>query len=93
MRPRIEVVYKSLIIEYFQCWGRDQKSGSSDGIELVNSLSDLPDVYGNIQVCYGPNGKVIAYCWIGESRTIQTVGGAIKGSNISIVDESILFHR
>lgn len=49
--------------------------------ELYGSAKDLPNVYGHIQLAFDTNNEVIAFTFIGESATVESRGGSVKGSH------------
>jgi len=49
----------------------------------VDTLADLPDYYGYYQLAFDTNELLVAYTWIGETYTVESVDGPVKGSHLS----------
>ena len=85
--PDFDCHYKSSQIWYYRPpagWF----TSNFDEVELergatVQSLEDLPDVYDHVQLAFDVNGRLHAYTWIGESYTVESTNGSVKGSHFS----------
>ena len=49
----------------------------------IGNLGDLPDIYGYYQLAFDSNGVLCAYTWIGETYTVESMTGSVKGSHLS----------
>jgi hypothetical protein len=49
----------------------------------VQSLDELPDVYGHVQVAFDANCRLHAYTWIGGRHTVETKNRSVKGNHFS----------
>lgn len=93
--PECEYRYKSFIILYFRpppsrfsrffnpypepvTVSLDYSPG-----KVVSQLDKLPDLYGFVQLAFDSNDTLCAYTWIGESYTVESLSGSVKGSHLS----------
>lgn len=53
----------------------------------IDSLHDLPDLYGYYQLAFDGNDLLVAHILIGESYTVKYVNGAVRGTHLSAVPE------
>ena len=52
---------------------------------LFQNIADLPDVYGHIQLAIDTNDLLSAFTFIGESYTVESRDGAVKGSHFKFL--------
>jgi hypothetical protein len=53
----------------------------------VSAKEQIPDVYDAIQLLVGPERRIRAITWNGETLHIRTVSGEVPGSNVSELPE------
>ncbi len=61
--------------------------GYSGPGSVVNSLNELPDLYGYFQMAFDENELLCAYTLIGESYSVTFTGGTVRGSHLSKLPE------
>ncbi len=49
---------------------------------LYQNIADLPDVYDHVQLAFDSNSQLTAFTWIGESYTVESGSGSVKGSHL-----------
>ena len=84
--PEFDCRYTSFEIWYYRSPGFF--TGDLDDVELnrgatVQSLDDLPDVYDHVQLAFDSQGALHAYTWIGESYTVESKNGSVRGSHFA----------
>jgi hypothetical protein len=89
--PDFECRYRSYRIWYYRV--PDFLAGDFDEVQLdrgvtVSSLADLPDVYDHIQLAIDASGRLHAFTWIGESYTVESMNGSVRGSHFSRLSPS-----
>lgn len=55
--------------------------------KAVTEKKQIPDVYDAIQLLVGPEGRIRAVTWNGETLHIRTASGELPGSNVSELPE------
>ena len=87
-KPDYRCRYKDYEIWYFAKRGPFVPPIPQDKYEpnyLYQSSDQLPDVYGYVTIAFDRTNKVYAYTWIGETYTVDFVGGSVKGTHFSLI--------
>jgi hypothetical protein len=86
-QPDLEFAYEDFTIYYYR--------GSSTGTSpipggakstMVSGLSDLPDLYGYLQVLFDTEMKLVAYALIGESYHVESIWARPSGSHLRVLE-------
>jgi hypothetical protein len=89
--PDFDCRFKSSQIWYY---GRKYSfSSNPDDLEIergamVQSLDEIPWIYGHVQLAFDSTGRLHAYTWNGEFSTVESISGSVKGTDISILSPS-----
>jgi hypothetical protein len=86
--PDYRVNYKASHILYY--YDKRKRTGRAlpFGTATVSTKQEIPDIYGAIQIVLDDDGHVKAVTWNGESYSIHTATGEVKGANVKLLDES-----
>ncbi len=84
--PEFDCRFKSSQIWYYRAPG--YFSGNFDDVKInrgamVENLEDLPDVYNYVQFAFDAEGRLHAFTWIGESYTVESTSGSVRGSHFA----------
>ena len=85
-RPVYVFRLKEFQIYYYRPEVRQVTEVQVDIDSSIESLADLPDSYGYVQLLFDPEGKLVARTQIGESYFVETLFGDFKGSHLSRID-------
>jgi hypothetical protein len=61
----------------------------ANGSMLPNAAS-LPDTYDYVTLAFDTNNKLIAFTWIGETYTVEYVGGSSNGTHFRLLPAGYL---
>jgi hypothetical protein len=85
-QPDYEYQYASFRIAYYRApsifRGDTDMIGYAHG-QVVATLEELPYLYDCVQLAFNSNNVLVAYTWIGETYTVEAIGGSVKGSHLS----------
>jgi hypothetical protein len=57
---------------------------------LYRDVSKLPDVYDHVQIAFDENGNLAAFTWIGETYTVEYLGGSVRGTHFKLLPHGVL---
>ena len=87
--PDMVFVLNETIIEYYDVPEKEIVSDWLPSPKIVDSVAQLPEIYGTLQVVFDKSDTVAALAWAGESA-VETRHGSFSGKGIGSLPSETL---